>query len=99
MSSESACGDPTIFGLPNPNFIGGLGTTISSGTIWNSTLDINLPGDENFKKVIERIEEIEKRLLIVVPKEELYEKYPALKEAYDHYKVIEAIVYNENRKK
>ena len=99
MSTESACGDPTIFGLPNPNTISGTGMIVSSGTTWNSTLDINLPEDENFKKVIERIEEIEKRLLIIVPAEELHEKFPALKEAYDHYKVIEAIVHSKNKTK
>lgn len=43
-----------------------------------------------------RLDEIEKRLAIINPDEVLMEKYPALKEAYDHYKMIEAMV-NQNK--
>ena len=36
------------------------------------------------------------RLCIIQPAMELLEKYPALREAYENYKIIEAMVKNGN---
>jgi hypothetical protein len=48
--------------------------------------------DTNMEKVMKRLEIIEERLLIVEPDLSLHEKYPALKEAYEQYKIIEKLV-------
>ena len=41
-----------------------------------------------------RLEAIEKRLLILVPDPEKLEQWEALREAYDHYKSLEALIGN-----
>lgn len=40
---------------------------------------------------------MKERLLILVPNFEKHEKYAALKKAYDHYKLIEALLQEENK--
>jgi D-mannonate dehydratase len=91
MSITQQTGDPTIFTkssitAPAPPGIGA----------W--TFQTNTIEDATVRELLSRIKDIEQRLAIVVPGEELHNKYPALKEAYDHYKLIEALVYNENGK-
>jgi len=41
------------------------------------------------------MEKVEQRLAILEPKPELLEKYVALKQAYEHYKTLEAILYEQ----
>lgn len=50
-------------------------------------------------KVAETLDTIMERLLILQPDLEKTEKYPALKEAYDNYKMIEALIANDENKK
>lgn len=38
---------------------------------------------------------VEQRLCILEPRPELQEKYSALQEAYEHYKTLEAILYEQ----
>ena len=38
---------------------------------------------------------VEQRLCILEPKPELLEKYTSLKQAYEHYKTLEAILYEQ----
>jgi hypothetical protein len=38
---------------------------------------------------------VDKRLSILVPNPELLEKYSALQEAYDHYKTLESLLYEQ----
>lgn len=45
------------------------------------------------------IESIEKRLSILVPDHEKLEKYSALKKAYENYKMLEKLLYEENSQK
>ena len=40
---------------------------------------------------------VEKRLSILQPKPELHEKYSALEEAYNHYKTLEALLYDDQK--
>ena len=40
---------------------------------------------------------MKERLLILVPNFEKHEKYAALKKAYNHYKMIEALIQEENK--
>jgi hypothetical protein len=50
--------------------------------------------------VAKTLEHIMERLCIIEPSFEKMEKYPALKEAYDNYKLIEALIkYDEDEKK
>lgn len=65
--------------------------TIGSSTWWSATKPEYIT-DKNLNEIVARIEEIEKRLLILLPDNELCQKFPALKEAYDHYKLIEKLV-------
>jgi len=44
------------------------------------------------------MEAIEKRLAILIPNEELQARFPALQEAYDHYKLIEKLVNDGGKK-
>lgn len=62
------------------------------------TAGFDLLANEDFIKLRDRISRIEQRLLILEPNTELQEKFPALQEAYDHYKVIEKLV-NQNKQK
>lgn len=70
-----------------------------------STYTVNTPSNEfqtdvyierNGKRIAvgKTLEQIMERLCIIEPAFELIEKYPALKEAYDNYKMIEALVKN-----
>ena len=43
------------------------------------------------------MENVEKRLSILEPKPELLEKYEALQTAYDHYKTLESLLYDDQK--
>jgi len=87
-------GDPSVFGQPGEYIATSNGITISASPSWGS-LDLNLPENEDFKELKERIEGIEKRLAIVIPNTELQARFPALQEAYNHYKLIEKLVNDQ----
>lgn len=46
--------------------------------------------------IIEALKDIKKRLLILEPNFEAHERYPALKEAYEHYKLMEDLLLTGN---
>jgi acyl-[acyl carrier protein]--UDP-N-acetylglucosamine O-acyltransferase len=50
----------------------------------------------NLDEMARMMETVKERLLILTPAFEKHEQYPALKEAYDHYKLIEALCKEEN---
>ena len=50
----------------------------------------------NLDEMAEIVNSMKERLLILVPNFEKHEKYPALKEAYEHYKLIEALCKEDN---
>jgi hypothetical protein len=58
---------------------------------WSAN-NLDLKQNEDMLKVMGRLAEIEKRLAILAPNEELQAKFPSLKEAYDHYKLVEQLV-------
>jgi len=72
------------------------GLATIGNNIWGS-IELNLPSDTNFRDVLRRLVEVEKRLAILEPNQELHEKFPALQEAYDHYKLIEKLVYSQSK--
>ncbi len=62
------------------------------------TVAVEVATKDEIKKIEGRLHKIEERLCILSPAFELHEKYPALKEAYDAYCLVEKLV-NENSKK
>jgi hypothetical protein len=72
---------------------------IDAGTITTDTdLTIRRDGKPSLK-VAETLETILERMLILQPNFEKMEQYPALKEAYDNYKLVEALIANDSDKK
>ena len=52
----------------------------------------------NLDEMATLMETLKERLLMLTPNFEKMEQYPALKEAYDHYKLIEALCREDNTK-
>ena len=84
------------------------GTGIS-GTQWSNNINANIKitgnnptlstekNDINLDELADLIKILKERLLIIVPDFEKHEKYSALKKAYDHYKLIEAMIQEEKK--
>jgi hypothetical protein len=85
------------------------GTT--SSPMWTSTTtqnaNIKVTGNNptihtdknsiNLDEVADLVKILKERLLVIIPDFEKHEKYAALKKAYDHYKLIEAMVQEEKK--
>lgn len=87
--------------LQNNGIVAGPATpTFYSGSSQPSTIYVN--GEDptlktekvsiNLNELGEMMKIMRERLLIIVPDFEKHEKYEALKKAYDHYKLIEAMI-------
>jgi hypothetical protein len=80
---------------------GGAGTGYSwQGSQANSSGTIKLEGPDSDifvqgKSMKAWMDAVEQRLCILEPKPELLEKYKALEQAYEHYKTLEAILYEQ----
>jgi hypothetical protein len=80
---------------------GGAGSGYTWGTATQKTSGtIKLEGPESDifvqgKSMKAWMDAVEKRLLILEPKPELLKKYKALEHAYEHYKTLEAILYEQ----
>ena len=80
---------------------GGAGTGYSwQGSQANSSGTIKLEGADadifvQGKSMKAWMDAVEQRLLILEPKPELLKKYKALEQAYEHYKTLEAILYEQ----
>lgn len=61
----------------------------------NNDVIIKRPGKSDIH-VAKTLEVLMDRLSVIEPKIELIEKYPALHEAYENYKLIEALLINED---
>ena len=89
---------------------GGWGTTsLNAHSTSTTVLSIMAEGDGdaiiktkkneiNLDEMATLMETLKERLLILTPNFEKHEKYPALKEAYEHYKLIEALCKEEESK-
>ena len=84
---------------------GGTGSGYTWGTATNKTsgtIKLEGPDSDIFvqgKSMKAWMDAIEQRLCILEPKPELLEKYQSLKQAYEHYKTLEAILYEATDKK
>jgi hypothetical protein len=80
---------------------GGAGSGYTWGTATNKTSGtIKLEGPESDifvqgKSMKAWMDAVEQRLCILEPKPELLTKYASLKQAYEHYKTLEAILYEQ----
>ena len=78
---------------------GGTWNTNSYGTISTSHTGLSVNGDAEFDgdvkikgvSITNTLEDIQKRLAILVPDPAKLEHFEALKKAYDHYKTLEAL--------
>lgn len=89
--------------IPTHNFsYSTLGTSFATGI--NSSSGLKVTGDAEFdgdvkiggRSIKESLATIEKRLSILVPDPKKLEKYAALKKAYEHYKVMEAMCHDDD---
>lgn len=71
----------------------GLNGTYST-TIQASSTHVKMPNGEQIplESIVSSIQEIKDRLLIIDPVTALHDKYPDLKDAYDHYMIIKKLV-------
>jgi len=92
---------------------GGAGSYYTSGTtgpMWTTTTqnaNVRITGNNptittdknsiNLDEVADLVKILKERLLVIIPDFEKHEKYAALKKAYDHYKLIEAMVQEEKK--
>lgn len=60
------------------------------------TYSVN-PDNKESERINERLEKIEQRLAIIIPDETLHKEFPALREAYEHYKLIEKLVSSKKK--
>lgn len=76
----------------SPNYGTAIAYPVTNGT---STYPSN-PLDYKISSLEKKIGMIMDRLAIVDPMIELHEKYPALKDAYENYKIVEAMCKGDN---
>jgi len=95
-STTSMAGSSFLFRGPDP----GLEIIASSPT----DVKVKTPGkiliedkDGNEYDVLEFMKTISERLCVLQPNFEAMEKYPALKEAYEHYKLLEDLLLNGDK--
>jgi len=71
----------------------------------NSQASLNVSGEANFdgdvkikgRSMVKMIEGIEKRLAILQPDPKKLAKFEALQKAYSHYKLLEALLHEEDK--
>jgi len=99
-------------GITSPNQWGTLsssGSYTSNMTMSTSILSIMAEGDGdamiktkkntiNLDEMAVMMETLKERLLILTPNFEQHEKYPVLKDLYDQYKVVEAMLKEDDKK-
>jgi len=98
-------GNVIIGGLGTPGTM-----TTSNGVTWTASNtakmtakgQMHLEGPNadliiNEQSLSDWMQAVNKRLSILQPKPELHEKYTALEEAYNHYKTLEALLYDDQK--
>ena len=86
---------------PSPVYISsGTGSTWASTNATTATGKLKVEGKDadifiNGQSLSDWMSAVEKRLSILQPRPELLEKYEALQEAYDHYKTLESLLYEQ----
>ena len=75
-------------------------TNINNGTATTATGKLKVEGKDadifiNGQSLSDWMSAVDKRLAILQPKPEMLEKYSALQEAYNHYKTLESLLYEQ----
>jgi hypothetical protein len=93
------------YGINNGSYT--INTAAASSTMWSSTTQagLNVTGDSVFDgdvtikgRSLEKLfNNIERRLAILQPNPKKLEKFEALQKAYDHYKLLEALLHEEDK--
>jgi hypothetical protein len=112
-TSYPITGNPQIVTIGATGSSSGVGsflTSTSSGPIWSNNLNnanIKITGnnpmlstDKNeidLDELADTMRILRERFLIIIPDFEKHEKYAALKKAYDHYKLLEAMIKGEKK--
>ena len=78
--------------FPYHTLIAGTGITMSSNASWQR-LDLDLSNNHEYKQLLKRVNELEKKLCILHENSELHGKFESLRHAYEEYKIIEKLVY------
>jgi hypothetical protein len=78
----------------------GSGTTWATTNATTATGKLKVEGKDadifiNGQSLSDWMQAVDRRLSILHPKPELLEKYSALQEAYDHYKTLESLLYEQ----
>lgn len=85
-----SCGEPNygiIAQTVGTVLPGAILTAGSTGASWGPIFT-----EPDYQILLKRIEAIEARLAIIEPNQVLQDRYPALQEAYEAYKIIERLV-------
>jgi hypothetical protein len=96
-----AYGNVVIGGGSSPVYISsGTGSTWASTNATTATGKLKVEGKDadifiNGQSLSDWMQSVDKRLSILRPNPELLEKYSALQEAYDHYKTLESLLYEQ----
>jgi hypothetical protein len=96
-----AYGNVVIGGGSSPVYTSsGTGSTWASTNATTATGKLKVEGKDadifiNGQSLSDWMQAVEKRLSILQPRPELLEKYSALQEAYDHYKTLESLLYEQ----
>jgi hypothetical protein len=92
---------PSNYVLSSNGNNGGTWTTNVTSSPTQATLDVSGNADIKGKLTVQGkdigkiLEAIEKRLAILTPNPNKLEKFEALKKAYDHYKLLEALCHED----
>ena len=62
-----------------------------------TSISAEISQNKEIQEMMRRIEQIEERLAIINPNVDLMSRFPALYEAYEHYKVIEKLVNDQSK--
>jgi hypothetical protein len=91
VGAGGAGGGGYNYTINNPNSMAGSMAVQGDLHLTGANADIKV----NTKSMKDWMESVERRLLILEPKPELLAKHEALRHAYEHYKTLEAILYDE----
>ena len=86
---------------PSPVYVSnGTGSAWASTNATTATGRLKVEGKDadmfiNGQSLSDRMSAVETRLTILRPNPELHEKYSALQEAYNHYKTLESLLYEQ----
>jgi len=82
-----------------------INSTIGSGGLYTNSSGLKVTGSAEFegdvkingKSLVDRLDAIEKRLSILTPDPKKLAKYEALQKAYDNYKILEKLCFDDDK--